>query len=578
MKASDFIVEKILEVGTDKVFGYIGGMITHLADSIFQNKNIEMVNAIHEQGAGFMAEGYARNTDKIGIAIATSGPGATNLLTPITSCYFDSTPALFITGQVNTHEYKRFSNIRQCGFQETNIVDMAKPVTKYAVMVKNAENLRYELEKCLYIAQKGRKGPVLLDIPMNIQRAELDFSKMKSFFEEIKEEFYSANMQDLKEIINAAKRPVVLAGGGVRLSKSVNELKDFLAKTNMPVVQSLMGLDAVPSYYEYNLGLIGAYGNRYGNFTLANSDLILVLGSRLDLRQIGAKTDNFARNAKIIQVDIDENELNCDNLKKITLKSDLKTFLKELNKEEFNIEISDWQKMVLEWKKIFPSTKSIDGSDLIPNIVISKIFENLKTTDTVSVDVGQNQMWVAQSAFIKEGQRIFFSGGLGSMGFALPCGIGAAIEGQRAIVISGDGGFQMNIQELEVIKRRNLPVKIIVLNNQSLGMVRQFQEIYFESRLQSTVEDYSAPDFAKITDSYGIKAQNINTAEITDKTFKDFFADNEPSLLNIYLEQKTDLQPKLIFGQPIENMAPFLDKEELAKIMLIEPIEGKSYD
>ena len=578
MKASDFIVEKILEVGTDKVFGYIGGMITHLADSIFQNKNIEMVNAIHEQGAGFMAEGYARNTDKIGIAIATSGPGATNLLTPITSCYFDSTPALFITGQVNTHEYKRFSNIRQCGFQETNIVDMAKPVTKYAVMVKNAENLRYELEKCLYIAQKGRKGPVLLDIPMNIQRAELDFSKMKSFFEEIKEEFYSANMQDLKEIINAAKRPVVLAGGGVRLSKSVNELKDFLAKTNMPVVQSLMGLDAVPSYYEYNLGLIGAYGNRYGNFTLANSDLILVLGSRLDLRQIGAKTDNFARNAKIIQVDIDENELNCDNLKKITLKSDLKTFLKELNKEEFNIEISDWQKMVLEWKKIFPSTKSIDGSALIPNIVISKIFENLKTTDTVSVDVGQNQMWVAQSAFIKEGQRIFFSGGLGSMGFALPCGIGAAIEGQRAIVISGDGGFQMNIQELEVIKRRNLPVKIIVLNNQSLGMVRQFQEIYFESRLQSTVEDYSAPDFAKITDSYGIKAQNINTAEITDKTFKDFFADNEPSLLNIYLEQKTDLQPKLIFGQPIENMAPFLDKEELAKIMLIEPIEGKSYD
>jgi len=573
MKASDYIVEKMLEVGTDKVFGYIGGMITHLADSIFQNKNIEMINAIHEQGAGFMAEGYARNTDKIGIAIATSGPGATNLLTPITSCYFDSTPALFITGQVNTHEYKKFPNIRQCGFQETNIVDMAKPVTKYAVMVQSVEDLRYELEKCLYLAQNGRKGPVLLDIPMNIQRAEVDFSKMKSFFEEIENCSCQTNLDELKEILNSAKRPVILVGGGVRLANSTNELKDFLAKTNMPVVQSLMGLDTVSSDYKYNLGLIGAYANRYGNFTLANSDLILVLGSRLDLRQIGAKAETFARSAKIIQVDIDEHELDCDNLDKITIKSDIKTFLNELNKEKFNIEISDWQKKVLEWKNEYPSTKSIDGSTLMPNLVISKIFENLKNTDTVSVDVGQNQMWVAQSASIKEGQRIFFSGGLGSMGFALPCAIGAGIEGQRAVVISGDGGFQMNIQELEVIKRRNLPVKMIVLNNQSLGMVRQFQEIYFEGRLQSTVEDYSAPDFAKVANSYGIKAQNLNADEITDKILKDFFSNNEPELLNIYLEQNTDLQPKLIFGQPIENMHPFLDKAEFSKTMLIEPLK-----
>jgi len=578
MKASDFIVEKILEAGTDKVFGYIGGMITHIADSLFQNKDIEMINSIHEQGAGFMAEGYARNTSKIGVAISTSGPGATNLLTPVASCYYDSTPALFITGQVNTDEYKFFPKIRQCGFQETNIVDMAKPVTKYAVMIKSVEDLRYELEKCLYLTQEGRKGPVLLDIPMNIQRADVDFSKMKSFFEEIENLPCQINIQELTDLINASKRPVVLVGGGVRLSKATNELKVFLTKTNLPVVHSLMGLDATSSDYKYNLGLIGAYGNRYGNFTLANSDLILTLGSRLDLRQIGANSTTFARSAKIIQVDIDENELNCDNLEKIIIKSDVKNFLNKLNNEKFDIKISEWQNKILEWKNEYPSIKTLEGSTLLPNEIISKIFYNLKNTDTISVDVGQHQMWAAQSAHIKEGQRLFFSGGLGSMGFSLPCAIGASVEGRRAIVISGDGGFQMNIQELEVIKRRNLPVKIIVLNNQSLGMVRQFQELYFEGRLQSTVEDYSAPDFAKIANAYGLKAQNINANELNDKTLNLFFADNEPGLLNIYLEQKTDLQPKVIFEQPIENMHPFIDKEKLSKIMLINGLEENLTD
>lgn len=576
MKASDFIVEKILENGTDKIFGYIGGMVTHLADSIFQNKNIEMVNAIHEQGAGFMAEGYARNTQKTGVAIATSGPGATNLLTPIASCYYDSTPTLFITGQVNTYEYKKFPEIRQCGFQETNVVAMAKPVTKYAAIVKDIEDLRYELEKCLYLAQNGRKGPVLLDIPMNIQRTDADFSKMKSFFAAEEEKPFQKNLEDLVQKLSSASRPVVLVGGGVRLSEATTELEEFLAKTNIPVVQSLMGLDSISSDYKYNLGLIGAYGNRYGNFTIANSDLILVLGSRLDLRQIGADAKTFARNAEIIQVDIDTNELNCVNLNKIKIEADLRIVLTALNQQIFDIQISDWQKQVLDWKVNYPSTKSIDGTVLIPNDIISKVFENLAPSDTISVDVGQNQMWVAQSASVKKGQRIFFSGGLGSMGFALPCAIGAAIEGQRAIVISGDGGFQMNIQELEIIKRRNLPVKIIVLNNQSLGMVRQFQEIYFEGRLQSTVEDYSAPDFAKVSESYGIKAQNMNTTEITDETFKAFFSNNDPELLNINLEQKTDLQPRVMFGQPIENMHPFLSEEDFSKNMIIESLKRNS--
>ncbi len=576
MKASDFIIQKIIEAGCSKIYGYIGGMVTHIADSIYLNKEVDMINSIHEQGAGFMAEGYSRLTSNLGVAIATSGPGATNLLTPIASCYFDSIPVLFITGQVNTYEYKKFSNIRQCGFQETNIVEMAASVTKYSVIVNSIDELRYELEKCIYIAQSGRKGPVLIDIPMDIQRADADFSIMKSFIKEDKKSQFDLHkkVKELNELINSSKRPVVLIGGGVRLSGSTNELKKYCKKTNIPIVYSLMGMDAISSEYEYNLGLIGAYGNRYANYTLANADLILVLGSRLDLRQIGANSNTFAREAKVIQVDIDENELNCDNLKKITIKSDVKAILQALNDSECNLNILDWQKKVLEWKLKYPSVKDINGNLLIPNMIISEVFNNMKKTDVVAVDVGQNQMWVAQSANIKEGQRIFFSGGLGSMGFALPCAIGSSsATEQRSIVISGDGGFQMNIQELEIIKRRNLPVKIIVLNNNSLGMVRQFQEIYFEGRLQSTVVDYSAPDFSKIAKAYEIKANSICSTELTSEIIKDFLNTDEPELLNIHLDQNSDLQPKLLFGSPIEDMYPFLDRKEFLDNMIVKPLE-----
>ena len=514
MKASDFIVEKILEAGTDKVFGYIGGMITHIADSLFQNKDIEMINSIHEQGAGFMAEGYARNTSKIGVAISTSGPGATNLLTPVASCYYDSTPALFITGQVNTDEYKFFPKIRQCGFQETNIVDMAKPVTKYAVMIKSVEDLRYELEKCLYLTQEGRKGPVLLDIPMNIQRADVDFSKMKSFFEEIENLPCQINIQELTDLINASKRPVVLVGGGVRLSKATNELKVFLTKTNLPVVHSLMGLDATSSDYKYNLGLIGAYGNRYGNFTLANSDLILTLGSRLDLRQIGANSTTFARSAKIIQVDIDENELNCDNLEKIIIKSDVKNFLNKLNNEKFDIKISEWQNKILEWKNEYPSIKTLEGSTLLPNEIISKIFYNLKNTDTISVDVGQHQMWAAQNLSLSEPRSWITSGGLGTMGFGLPAAIGAQIAqpGKRTICIVGDGGMKMTGCELFTVASENLPIITIIVDNSCLGMVRQLQQLFYEKRYSASLAPVKV-DFVYFAKAFGIDGHLATTQQ-----------------------------------------------------------------
>jgi acetolactate synthase-1/2/3 large subunit len=331
-----------------------------------------------------------------------------------------------------------------------------------------------------------------------------------------------------------------------------------------------MGFDAVHFNYEYNSGFIGSYGNRYGNFTLANADVVLVLGSRLDLKQIGAHPELFARHAKIIQVDIDENELKKNDLSKITIHSDIKTFLKYMNELNFDLDIHDWRNQIKVWKSKYPTSKKRDGKDNVPNILVEKIFDHLTERDRISIDVGQHQMWVAQAAKIRKDQRLFFSGGLGAMGFALPCAIGLSITGGRAVVISGDGGFQMNIQEMEVIKRRNLPIKIIIMNNENLAMVRQFQELYMNANFPSTVKDYSAPNFAAVAQAYGIRSLTIKHDSIDHQFLSNFFADNTPALLDIRLDRFTQVEPKLLFGNPIENLSPLLSEQELKTNMVSE--------
>ncbi|WP_180379541.1 thiamine pyrophosphate-binding protein [Campylobacter lanienae] len=569
MKASDYIVSFLIEQNIPYVFGYIGGMVTHLVDSLYRLDQIEMVNAIQEQGAGFAADGYARVTGKVGVAITTSGPGATNLITPIADCFFDSIPAVFITGNVNTFEYRKYPNIRQTGFQETDIVSIVKPITKYAVMVDKIENLRYEFEKAFYLAQQGRKGPVLIDLPMNIQRSEFDFNNAKSFIAEKSENNTDIKIDNALDILKSANFPIILVGHGVRLSKATSYLRDFLQKQKIPVVESLLGLDSVPSNYEYNLGLIGTYGNRYSNIALTMSDVILVLGSRLDIRQIGADVSVF-NNKTIIQVDIDEHELACDNLNKITINLSISDFFEKIKYKALNLNIKKWQDKVSELKRLYPSTKNIDGSVNIQNKIVNDLGEFLKSDDVICADVGQNQLWTAQSSVIKENTRFLTSGGLGSMGFALPSAIGAAISGKRAVVISGDGGFQMNIQELEVINRRKLPVKIVIMNNHGLGMVRQFQEAYFEGRNPSTIEDYSAPDFKQVALAYKIKAYNKKPEDLTSDFWSEFFADDSAGLVNVLLEQRTQIVPKVLYGHTIDDMHPFLTQEELDKVKRIK--------
>ena len=581
IKISDYIIEFLLSKNINKTFGYIGGAIAHIYHSIDKYKEMEIINCIHEQGAGFAAEGYARITGKSGVAFATSGPGATNLITPIGSCYFDSVPTMFITGQVNTYEYKYDKPVRQIGFQETDIVSIIKPIVKYAVMVDKVEDIRYELEKAYYLSQEGRKGPVLVDIPMNIQRTEVDISSLKSFFDS--NEYFELennkkeknNVDEVINLLKESKRPIVLIGGGVRLSNANVELLNYVEKYSIPVVYSLMGKDAISEDYKYNLGLIGSYGNRYGNLALANSDLILVLGSRLDTRQTGTSLDTFAREAKIIQVDVDKNELGSKIKIDIEINSDVKDFITTLNKYEINIDITEWLKKLKEYKNKFSSTVGFDNNLKIPNYVVSIISKYLQDED-ICVDVGQHQMWTAQSLNIKATQRVLFSGGMGAMGFALPASIGACIgSNKRTVVIAGDGGIQMNIQELEVINRRKLPIKIFVLNNKNLGMVRQFQELYFDKKYLGTIDDYSVPNFVDITKAYGIKARKIDDISKLGIELKDIFSSNEPELINIELPVKmTTVEPKLIVNKPIEDMHPFISKDELSSLMIIKPLEN----
>ena len=580
IKISDYIIEFLLSKNINKTFGYIGGAIAHIYHSIDKYKEMEIINCIHEQGAGFAAEGYARITGKSGVAFATSGPGATNLITPIGSCYFDSVPTMFITGQVNTYEYKYDKPVRQIGFQETDIVSIIRPIVKYAVMVDKVEDIRYELEKAYYLSQEGRKGPVLVDIPMNIQRTEVDISSLKSFFnsnEYFELENNKKEKNNIAEVINLlkeSKRPIVLIGGGVRLSNANVELLNYVEKYSIPVVYSLMGKDAISEDYKYNLGLIGSYGNRYGNLALANSDLILVLGSRLDTRQTGTSLDTFAREAKIIQVDVDKNELGSKIKIDIEINSDVKDFINELSQYEINIDTTEWLKKLKEYRNKFSSTVGIDNNLKIPNYVVSIISKYLQDED-ICVDVGQHQMWTAQSLNIKATQRVLFSGGMGAMGFALPSAIGACIgSNKRTVVIAGDGGIQMNIQELEVINRRKLPIKIFVLNNKNLGMVRQFQELYFDKKYLGTIDDYSVPNLVEITKAYGLKARKIDDITKLEIELKDIFSNNEPELINIELPvEMTTVEPKLIVNKPIEDMYPFIPKEDLKALMMIKILE-----
>lgn len=578
MKLSDYVIDFLEAEGVTHIFEVCGGALAHLLDSMYFRENISTISMHHEMAAAIAAEGYSRAGENIGVAMATSGPGATNMITGIGSCFFDSIPCLFITGQVNTYEFKFNRPVRQVGFQETDIVNMVKPIVKKATLITDENKIKYYLKNSIDVAKQGRPGPVLLDIPLNIQRANIDLNSLETYPERSTQ---TANIIDenildrIVNLIKSASRPVILAGGGIRLSKAQNELLEFVSKTGIPVVTSLMGLDSFPHNHPSFVGMIGTYGNRCANLTIANSDLVLALGTRLDTRQTGTRPETFARGAKKVHVDIDPFELDSKIKAEHPINANVKEFLIELNGRHFEYDrngINLWMAKIKQFKASYPAFTPLTGDVIEPNCFMHLLSEIVPEDAIFCVDVGQNQMWAAQSLEIKGTQRFLTQGGMASMGSALPMAIGASFAkpGTVIVVITGDGGFQLNLQELQTIYHHNLPIKIVLLNNNCYGMVRQFQEQYFDSRFQSTVTGYSSPNFQDVVRAYKIEAMKIvSNAEISHVLHR-LFCDMSPMFLEVGIEMGSKVIPKLSVNKPIEDQDPMLPREELKSNLFVD--------
>lgn len=573
MKVSDYIVKFFEEKKIDTIFGYLGGMITHLADSIAKNDKIDFIQVYHEQTASIAIEGYARENGNIGVAIATSGPGATNMITGIADAYFDSIPALYITGQVNTYEYKYDKPIRQLGFQETDVVSLVKEITKYSTMITDEKMIKYELEKAYFLAKDGRQGPVLLDIPMNIQRAEINPESLIGFVPE-KITKVELDTTEVNQLLKNAKRPILLLGGGCINSNAQNLINEYQKITGIPAVSSLMGKGSIDETRDDYLGMVGSYGNRCANIAVANADLLIVLGSRLDTRQTGAMIETFLKNGKIVHIDIDNNELEEHRIEnKINICADVKDFIQSLEKVE--LDISEWKSYLKDLKENYNQEKEIERNvaNKAPYKLIQALNKHSKEGEVFTGDIGQNQMWTAQSLVLKKNQKFFTSGGLAPMGYSLPCSVGVAFakKNDEAIYsINGDGGFHMAVQSLLLISQYNLPIKVVVMNNNALGMITQFQELYFENRLTGTVKDggYILPDMENISKAYGLKYYKIGEKDLLNENLMREIFSQRNCLIDYTIEGESRVYPKLEFNSPLQDTSPKLPKDELEKLMI----------
>jgi acetolactate synthase I/II/III large subunit len=563
-KGSDVIARFLDDQGVECVFELIGGMITHLLDSIHQAGRIRIVSMHHEQGAAFAAEGHARISGVPGVAMATSGPGATNLLTGIASCYFDSTPAVFITGQVNRNELKGDRAIRQLGFQETDIVSLAGPITKAGWQVETPEQLPLLLQRSFQLASSGRPGPVLLDVPMDIQRADVPAVDDKQRVDPMAGPAVPQSaLDDFIGGLQRAERPLVLVGGGIRAARATDEIRELLTTLGVPVVNSLMGVDVLPFSSDLRVGMIGSYGNRWANLAVGRADFLLVLGSRLDIRQTGSETEAFKGDRVIFHVDCEPGEMNARIHGCTAIVADLNEFAAVAlpAARAANLPMrSDWIDEIRSLRGMWPDSGELPGlSGINPNVLMHRLSSVSRGAAAFVSDVGQHQMWAAQSLELLPDQRFLTSGGLGSMGFGLPAAIGASLaaNGRPVVLVAGDGGFQNNIQELQTVARNDLPIKILIVNNRSLGMVRQFQQSYFDSRYQSTVWGYSAPDFAAVASAYGIPSRGLATEEGVDEALSWLLSSNGPALLDVKISRDANTYPKIAFGRPITEMEPY---------------------
>lgn len=493
-------------------------------------------------------------------------------MTGIADAYFDSIPVLYITGQVNSYEYKYDKPVRQQGFQETDIINIVKPITKYAALVDDASYLRYELEKAIYIALEGRKGPVLLDITMDVQRTDIEPDELKGFDPKEEKVNEKIPVDEIRELVSKANRPMVLLGGGCLEKQLQPLLEEFLRDNQIPVVTSLMGRGSIDETYPYYVGMVGSYGNRCANIAISQADLLIVLGSRLDTRQTGAKIDTFLTNGKIIHVDIDANELSYHRIKcQLNVNANVVDFLKAMQGITFNTQ-NEWLNYIIRTKDKYNQNHEIERfvENKAPYRFMQRLNSITEEGDVVTTDVGQNQMWAAQTIALKQGMKFLTSGGLAPMGYSLPAAIGMAFAhpDKTIYAICGDGGFHMSVQSLMLISQYHLNIKVIVMNNSALGMITEFQHLYFNDRMAGTTAEggYLVPNIQLMAESYGMKYGLVTEADLQDdeKVKQTISASN---LIEVRIDGLTTVSPKLEYNKPIESPIPLLDEDEMKEAL-----------
>ena len=554
IKGARILLECLSRLGIKEIFGYPGGAVIPIYDELYSFKEIKHYFARHEQGAVHEADGYARSTGKVGACLATSGPGATNLVTGIMTAHMDSIPLLVITGQVSS------PLLGKDAFQESDIVGITVPITKNNYLVQDIKDLPRILKEAYYIASTGRPGPVLVDIPRDIQLQEIPYDEFNKIYEnhfslEGYNPVYEGHKGQIKtaiKMIKDSKKPLIIAGAGILKAYAYEELKEFVEKTNIPVAMTLLGLGSFPGNHELALGMIGMHGTTYANYAANEADLIIAAGMRFDDRVTG-NPQKFVPNAKIIHIDIDPAEIGKNKLIDVPIVGDLKNVLTDLNEKAPKVSYDEWLKQIKKWKKEYSLTyRKTEDDILIPQEILSEIDKITKGNVIVATDVGQHQMWAAQYLTFNNPYSILTSGGAGTMGFGLPAAIGAQVANpnKKVLAVVGDGGFQMTFQELMLIKEYNLPVKIFIINNSYLGMVRQWQELFHEKRYSSVDLSYN-PDFIKIGEAYGIKSIQLKNKKDLKKNLKKILESDEAVLVECIVEKEENVYPMIPAGKDV---------------------------
>ena len=556
LTGAQILMEVLRDEGVDTIFGFPGGAVIDIYDELAKT-DIQHVLVRHEQGAVHAADGYARAGGKVGVCLVTSGPGATNTVTGIASAYMDSIPMVVLTGQVPTHL------IGNDAFQEVDIVGITRPCTKHNYLVQSTEDLARTVKEAFYLAQSGRPGPVLVDIPKDVVNSKIEYTPQKEVQLKSYNPTYAPNMKQLKkvvELIEQAERPVIFAGGGIILSKASRELTELARKTNTPVTTSLMGLGAFPGTDPLWLGMIGMHGTYRANMSTGACDLIIAVGVRFDDRVTG-KTDTFASQSKIVHIDIDPTSIRKNIPVTIPVVGDCKNSLEHLNRLLDDVDLSGfkakhekWLDQIEQWKSTKPL--AYKQEDIIkPQYVVEKLYELTRGNAIVTTEVGQNQMWAAQYYHFDNPNHFITSGGLGCMGFGLPAAIGAqmACPDKLVVDVAGDGSIQMNIQEMATAVQCCLPVKVVILNNNYLGMVRQWQELFYEKRYACTLMEH-APDYVKLAEAYGAVGLRATKPDEVQAVLSEGLSIPQPVIMDFQVDKEESVYPMVPAGAPITEM------------------------